>query len=511
MVTKIIGTIADSTGNPVTGFLTIKLNSPLINETPNPDEVRYTKPSRYKLVNGSFANVQKEDGTAVANGIELLPSWEPTYQFEYHYEKITLELYLDGELYTGDYHKDGATYYTGAVNFPGRQALTTFNRITLEPLFEALNTSIPDQATIEWSKLQHVSINSSNINTAAYFIASLIANDYANKISLNIARPRGNWNVTTQYQIFDVVFDPSDNGTYWYINEVASTGNPVTDLTYWMKIGQASSGSGGGIQPSDVLLNTAFDAAWETESSKAPVASRLYTQLMKYATLANTPYFSNNARGLTRNPGDNTDHLATTGFVQREINSIVVPPATVAPDIVHTSRDNKIANSAFVKQVLGRLTSLSEERSVGTNGGVGVTGWNTRQLNTYYSNGGDIVIPPFGGIAFTLEANAQYWIEAWASVCGVGKHRLFLCQNNSPTFTILLRGRSMHTGMEGYQMSVVPNDYAHLSGRYNVGANPISCVLRHWIGKSGDSQDLGKASSIGGNEIYAQVNIFRLD
>jgi len=158
MVTKLVGTIADSAGNPVTGFLTIRLNAPLVNETPNPDEVRYTKPVRYKLINGSFADVQNDQGVAVANGINLLPTNEPTYNFEYHWENTTLELYLNGILWTGDFHKEGTNpvrYFTGAVNTPTRQELTPYNRVTLESLFEPINTSIPDQDTMEWSKLQH--------------------------------------------------------------------------------------------------------------------------------------------------------------------------------------------------------------------------------------------------------------------------------------------------------------------------------------------------------------------
>lgn len=511
MVTRIIGSIADSTGIPITGYLTVKLNAPMINETPNPDQVRYTKPTRYKLQSGSFDDVRDELGNSMAGGIQLVPSNEPTYQFSYEYEVTKLELYLDGVLYTGDYHKEGSNYYTGVVNFAGRQQLTPYNRITLESLFEPINTSIPDQATIEWSKLQHSSINTSNINTSAYFIAGLVASDYAKEISLNLATPKGNWNISTVYQTFDVVFNPGDNGTYWYINDNPSSGNPVTDSLYWMKIGQASSGGSTGIQPSDVLLDLVFGTGWQTESGKAPVASRLFTQLSKYAELTNTPYFTNNARGITRNVGDNTDHFATTGFIQAALNSYAPPPSTTAPDINLTDKSLKIVNSNTLKNVLSRITSLSEERSSGTNGGIAVSGWNTRALNTYYYNGGSNVIPDFPGIVFTLEANAQYWIEAWACVCGVGKHRLFICQNNSPTFTILLRGRSMNTGMEGYQLNVVPNDYAHLSGRYNVGASPIQCVLRHWVQTVGRAEDLGKATSIGGNEIYSQVNIFRID
>lgn len=503
MVTKLVGTITDSTGNPVTGFLTIRLNAPLVNETPTPDETRYTKPIRYKLVNGSFANVQKEDGTAVPNGVELLPTNEPTYQFDYNYEFLTLELYLVGERWTGDFHKEGTApvrYYTGAVNFPARQELTPFNRVTLESLFEPINSSIPDQATMEWSKLQHSSINSSNINTAAYFIAGIIANDYANKISLNIARPRGNWNVATQYQIFDVVFNPSDNATYWYINEVATTGNPVTNIIYWMRIGQASSGGGGGIEPSDVLLDLAFSQAnWETESGKAPVASRLYAQMIKYAVLADSTFLS--LRAPTRPLGTNTTEVATMAALQQALSAFVAPPSTTAPNLTNFDAESQnIVNQFSYKRSLNRYFRATQEASSGSGGGGGGgnrTLTHLRENSVSNPQGSQNVAELTGG--FIQLRAGTYFIEGRAASRGTDGTRHDLVTSTGVT---LIVGDSVHPGMTGRLITEIGNTWGGFSARLVLDST-VNVTIRSNFQTTGDSTDRGRPAGRGGNEIYA--------
>lgn len=473
----------------------------MVNLGTNPDEVRYTKSTRYKLINGSFANVQNESGGAVASGIELLPSNEPTYQIEYHYEVITLELYLAGDRYTGDWHKDGSNYYTGAVNFPGRQQLTPFNRIKLEPLFEPINTSIPDQPTLEWSNVQHSSINTSNINTAAYFIASLVATTYGSQISLNIARPRGNWNVATQYQIFDVVFNPGDNATYWYINSTPSVGNPLSNASYWMKIGQASSGGGGGIQPSDVLLDEAFGSAWQTDNSKAPVASRLYNQMIQYALLNDAVF--NRLRAPTRPLGDNSTDVATMQALQQALNAFTSPPATTAPNLTELDASTpNIVNQWAYRRMLNRYFRVTSEVAGGQGGGTGAgnrTMTHIRDNSVSNSAGSQNVAELTGG--FIQLRAGTYFIEGRAASRGTDGTRHDLVTSTGVT---LIVGESLHTGLTGRVLTEVGNTWGGFASRIVLDST-VNVTIRSNFQTSGDATDRGRPAGRGGNEIYGVI------
>jgi hypothetical protein len=500
---RIVGTIADSGGRPVTGFLTVKLVTPLVNTAPNPDEVRYSKAIRYKLVNGSFNSVQDENGNTLASGVELLPSNDPVYQFEYHWEKTTLELYLNGNLWTGDYHTEGTNpvlYYTGATNHSNRQQLTPYHRKTLVPLFDPIHSSIPNQTTVEWSTLQHVSVSSTNLNTAAYHIASLVATQYASQISLNLARPRGNWNVASQYQQFDVVYNPADNGTYWYINTTPSVGHPVTDTNYWMKIGQATSGGGSGIQPSDVLLDLEFNETnWSTQNSKAPVASRLYNQLIQYAKL-NDAVFAR-LRAPTRPLGENSTDVATMQALQQALANYNPPPSTTAPNLTNFDAEStQIVNQWSYKRMYNRYFRVTQEAPPGVGGGSGsgLRPFTHIRNNTVFNPAGSQNVVELTSGYAQLRPGKYYICGRAASRGTDGTVHNLIAQDG----TILIRGDSIHTGQTGYQLSVVGNTWGWFSGQITLSTT-TNVIIQSLFETTGDATDRGRPCNRGGNEVYA--------
>ena len=510
MTCKIIGTIRDSVGVGITGLLTVKLNAPLIDRTTTPDSVRYGKAIVYEITLGDLL-LPKIGGVTQTAGIVLLPTIAPdtTYSFDFTYEVETREFYLAGVLYTGDYHLwTDSNYWTGAIHSGSSVLLTVFFRESQVPLFETINAHIPNLTQVEWADLQHSSVNFSNIDTAIYYIAQLVSTG-TNLINLvdAIYNPAGVWSAGVQYKVGDVVYYTPNKGSYWYINQVPSTGNLPTNVTYWQKVLESVEVAGGAIDTSQFLLNTAFSAAWNGVIDKAPVADRVYDQLISYGQLADSTFII--LKAPTKTLGTNTTDVATTEFVQSALTAFVAPPATTAVNVEPADSTNKIVNWASYKRANKRYAKVTEEKPSGDPGGVGSSTFNRFLEFTRYNNpintAGTInmvtTIPPY----VQINTAGKYRFRAKACCSGVGQTRINLVVNG----VVIVYGDSNDCAFPGLAADALPNVWCMVEGEFT-GSEADSIAIQHKMQTAGLTTNKGKPSSRGGNEVYAVLELWLL-
>lgn len=501
---QIVGTIKGSVGELISGKFITKLDAPLVDSSTTPDSIHYPKEQVHVVTNGNL-------NTAVPT-ITLNRSDEVTYTFRFTYTVTDLILYLDGIEYAkqdynglktgGPWHTHTDTFkYTGEVHSAQSELLTTFNRQYDLDLFNPFHAHILTTygTTVEWSELQHSSINTSNIDTSAFFIAGLIVERYKNQLVSELLVPRGDWLAGTVYNKNDVVRYPSDNNAYWYINDVSSSGNLPTNTTYWMLIIEGSDVTPDPIDPSTVILDTAYGVAWNGVTNKAPSADKIYDEMVGLARLADATFGI--LKAPTKGPSTNTTDVATTAFVQTAVSGISVPPATTAPNVDLWLRDTKIVNMNTLHKVTTKVAYATSEKIPGQDGGPAGSSISQRLLTNLLvnfngcSNGltsGYIQVPP-----------GVYEISAGAATCGGNNHRLLL---RSSTGVDLILGGSRATDNRGYQLSYLGNDWAEVNG-YVESASTINLGLFHYIETRGSSTDFGRACFSGGNEIYAWIKV----
>nr|WP_288835534.1 hypothetical protein [uncultured Flavobacterium sp.] len=524
-MTKLIGIIKDSIGNPVTGYLTVKLNAPLIDISTDPDSVHYNLEYTYKVIDGDLEDVETVDGTPIAAGIELLPTDEPTYNFSFKYESTILELYLDGKVYAsiypngestgGDYHQFnvigddpdlGLRYYTGAVHSEDSELLEEFNRVNRLALFEPFNTNIPDEVELEWSELQHSSVNTSNINTSLQHIARLLTvGSNLQSLVSGIYNPLGDWNGSTEYNRGDVVYYDSTKGSYWYISYTPTTGTLPTNTTYWQKLVEGT--EIGGVS-ADFLLDTIFGVGWNGVTNKAPTADKLYDYLVTLAKLDEAATFTTSLQAPTRSLGDNTTHVATTAHLQAALSALTVPPATTAPTIEQISNNTNIINAVTLKRITNMFARVTEEKPQNDSGGSG-QGWRNLEFikeNSIYNSAGSVnmisVNPPY----VTVKAG-RYRVWGRAASCATQGTRLDV---RTSTGVTLIQGDSEHNGLGDFQISYHGNVWSKVSGVINLSSE-TNIGLYHSFSLFGNSNDRGRPCGRGGNEIYAVLELQRIN
>lgn len=517
MPCKIVGIIADTDGSGITGKLKITLNAPLIDLTTTPDTVRYMKPDVYDVNNGNLANVS-QNSVAIPGGIVLQPTNEPTYRFEYTYPSTVKVFYLaDGSEYKGAVHlHTDSKYYTGEIHSSQSQLLTPFDRQEWVNLFEPFNAGIPDIAQIEWSALQHSSVNASNVDTSLYYVAQLMTQGTLLQAILGgIYTPKGDWDINTIYNRGDVVYYAPSKGSYWYVSYAPSAGNLPTNQQFWMKVVEGTEISGGSIDPTTVLLNQAFGLTWDNVTNKAPTADVLYDQLSKYALLADATFQS--LKAPTRAVGTNTTDVATMAALQAALAAFTPPASTTAPNLpsitpipVSGGDATKIVNAYSLGIILKRYAKIQEETTPGSNGGIGGA-TNLRYLEFVKANavnnltGTENILEPSPPYA-ELKAGT-YIVKGRAASCGTDGTRLNVVDSAG---NILIYGESAHTGLTGYQIGYIGNTWTEVTGKISLGST-TRIGLRHLFQTSGNSADKGKASGRGGNEIFATLEVWKID
>jgi microcystin-dependent protein len=149
---------------------------------------------------------------------------------------------------------------------------------------------------------------------------------------------------------------------------------------------------------------------------------------------------------------------------------------------------------------LGGYAYLEDRRASGTDAGTGTAGnYNTRTLNTLHTNVPGVAL---AANQFTLPAGT-YRVAAAAVAHRVDWHRLRIYNVSDSVSAI-----------EGLNASVATGDptmtEAKLSGALSI-ASAKTFELQHWLAATtGSPINLGGAFSTGQDEIYAQVEIFKL-
>lgn len=508
--TQVVGTIQGTETELITGTLTIRLDAPLVDESTTPDAVHYPKIQKHTVTNGNL-------NTAVPP-INLIRNDEVTYYASFTYVVTDLILYLDGVEYAKvDYNglKSGGpwhTYtdskkYTGEVHSAQSKLLAEYSRQSDIPLFDPFHFHILTTygATIEWSQLQHSNINTSNIDTSAYFISTLLKDLYGNILVAGLMNPRGDYNGGTTYKKYDVVSYPSDNSVYWYINETPLAGNIPTNTTYWMRLIQGTNITPSPIDPTSVLIADSFGSSWDGVTNKAPTANALYDQMIKYALLQDATFAS--LKAPTKNPSTNTTDVATTAFVQNAVGSITVPPATTAPGISDTGDNStKIVNTNFLKRVLMRYCKAINQLNQGTAGGTISGGFALRNLNVLSVDDTEVTNGLTGG--YIQLKPGFYHVEAYSCVSAVGQNRAILISSDG---TFLILGTSENAAGNGYETRLRGNCWSRICGEISIGAT-TNIGIRHYAEITGiNSEELGRAANRGGPEIFASIEVWRLD
>lgn len=183
--------------------------------------------------------------------------------------------------------------------------------------------------------------------------------------------------------------------------------------------------------------------------------------------------------------------------IVRDIGRAIPDPATTDPRPIGVDAEigtsPEFARSDHVHQF--QYAYVKDIKPSGTNGGTPVAGWNTRELNTIETN-----IPDF-----TLSSNrinfpsGVYKVTASAPANSVGRHKILL-YNVTDSETVIV-------GSNAYSnISYGAHNLSILQGILNI-SNPKSFEIHHYITSPAG---IGYATNAGVDEVYTQVEIFKI-
>jgi hypothetical protein len=158
------------------------------------------------------------------------------------------------------------------------------------------------------------------------------------------------------------------------------------------------------------------------------------------------------------------------------------------------------ANGDSNVRYLAPYLHVREEQTSGTNGGTGSTGFNTRTLNTVVGSN-TISGASLASNIVTLPAGT-YDFEALAPTATTQITKLSL-YNNTDSVDILV-GESLSSGASGSA-----SFSTHCAGRFTL-ASSKGVKLRHWLGTSGGTYDLGSPTGNGQVEVYASLKLWKV-
>jgi hypothetical protein len=144
---------------------------------------------------------------------------------------------------------------------------------------------------------------------------------------------------------------------------------------------------------------------------------------------------------------------------------------------------------------------LKDIKSSGTDGGTfSNSAPVVRDLNTEVIDTDNICT--LSGNQFTLPAGT-YWIEAGAIAYRVNNHKLFVYDTDAET--VIAEGQSRNS----YASVYTPNDLAYLFSEI-ILSSEATLELWHECQTTRNSDGLGQAGSLGSQEEYAYVKIWRI-
>jgi len=294
--TKIIGTLRDSAGVPLTGKFIIKLTGDLPDTDYEPDSLLLPIP------------VESEINDGIVN-LELSASetYKVTYNFQFY------------NLITASTNTDPAIY----------EELPSWELTSFVP-----SSTVP----INIISLIQTGLSVSDIDTSIRLVtSSLERSETFNEKLNNLFTFKGTFNEDVIYKKNDLVIF---NGRQWrYIsNKQLAAQYPPTDNSdkniYWVKWGGDKGEQGTGINGDD----TAYDSTWNTNLA-APSKNVVYDKIETLATKAqlqsdyaplNSPALTNIPTAPTPSTNDSSTRIATTAFVKAQNYLISSAAASVS-------------------------------------------------------------------------------------------------------------------------------------------------------------------------------------
>jgi hypothetical protein len=490
-MTLITGTIKDSGGAALSGFLRVTLDAPLVDSSTAPDSLHVAETKDFPITAGAISISLPQSQTS-----------ELTYFFEFFSESTVTNYYFaDGGLYPGPRHFwTDSNWYTGAVHTANSSLL--FQQVeTRSKSVSSFHAIVPNVASCEFASLLPTGITTDVLDTSLRRVAELLVFTQAYAVLLRGGpRWKGDYVATTFYQLDDGV---QYAGSSWiYINPDPAAGQTPssTNTTYWMC--SAKKGDPGGTGGTDIP----YDAIGWDGATWAPSANAV-RDIIELLARANNAALTGNPTAPTQAVGNNSTRLASTAFVIAEIisrftntNLLGVPtcPTPLLPD-----NSGAIANTNFVKSVFHRYIRLIELQPVNTHAGAAIAGIQTRMLNTIADNtAGDLLALNATNGRFTLRPGT-YRIHASSPAFSVGSNRISLF--NGGTGTRILSGKSTHSASSNSSSFTTP-----LHGRFTISVN-TDLEIRHFCQLAVSTWGLGIAVNDGVPEVYTEVEIWRLD
>lgn len=169
---------------------------------------------------------------------------------------------------------------------------------------------------------------------------------------------------------------------------------------------------------------------------------------------------------------------------------------------------DKPMNALRTKQAIdangfnGKLLHIQHQETSGTAGGAAATATiQTRVLNTVLTN--EITGSSLLTNQITLPAGT-YFIEAWSVASYVDGHKAYLYNVSDTSYDMI--GSSEETG----QGAEFVQTRSSISGRFTIASSKVYQV-RHETESSRATDGLGRPSSFGETEVYADVKIWKVD
>lgn len=481
-MTVITGKIEDSGGTGLTGTLRVTLDGPLVDTSDTPDAVQLPQSKDFVIAGGTVNITLTESATK-----------NLTYRFEFFTTQTKNSYYFaDGGLYTGPKHFWNNNWYTGPTHTADSKLLYEQVETQTQTLLD-FHAIVPNVATCEFASLVPTGITTDILDTSLRRLAELLTDnsDYAEALRGG-PRFKGDYAAETYYRYGDCV---SYGGSTWiYINFLPAAGQTPSEANslYWQYGAKKGDAGGTGGQ------NTAYDPTGWSGAMWAPTANVL-RNIIETLAPKNSPAFTGEPTAPTQLLTDETAKLATTLYVANKISDRL----TNLTFATQANSDNSTspATTGFVKNVFHRYSLLVGSFASGTQGGSAASGIQTRALNTIIINSGDIV--NLAGNIFTLRPGT-YRIRASAPAYAVGVHRTFLWNVTGSTRVLNGDSAASNTVYPTLTRSVV-------TGTFTITAN-TGFELRHYCQSAFASTGLGIAAGEAGvNEIYASVELWRLD
>lgn len=222
-MTKILGTLTDSAGTPLSGELEITLDAPLIDASTAPDTILLPR-SRVLTINAG----------AIALNLPQSETSNLTYHFRFNTFAEEVEFYFqNGDSYSGPSHQHtDLQWYTGNSHTSDSLLLSRYVQKVPTQILD-FHSVVPNQSSVEFASLLPTGISTDVLDTSIRRLAQLLTSnaDYATALRGG-PNFKGIYSVSAYYQLGDAVVH--GGGAWIYTQATPTIGNvPSSNSTFW--------------------------------------------------------------------------------------------------------------------------------------------------------------------------------------------------------------------------------------------------------------------------------------